>query len=290
MKKVKLGFAIILASALISMQSKYAAIKTIELNEAIKNGLVSIETNSLGGHSGACIELNLINKTSGDLNLQVKAGSVFNPDEEDMQTLITVQDQILALKKNQTVKKTINAFCCEMKDRSPKTGTKFTCGTTTNPKLQTLANHLNSNTYPESMYQTAVWCVSDNNSVADIYFQDQNASNQLREETCKITGQKNVWYTNKTNFSLDDRGYINREPVMVSGAITMTIDKPITFRTEIRRADHSLLLKLERETKIERIGKFDYEFSMKVRGWEKGKYFVVVLAGEKEIINQEFDV
>ena len=276
-----------------SMQSNYIPHDSISLDEAIKKGLVTMEAKGLGDHSGKCLELSLTNNTSGSLNIIVNAGSVFNPEQTDMQDIFVVKDQMVVLPQKRMTKHQISGYCCQMSDRSPSEGVAFTKGTVKDQKLITLANHINQNKYPESVFQNAVWCVSDNNSIADIYAENEEDMNQvkaLREELSKITGQKNVWYNNATNVSVNEQGYINREPVMVSGALTMTIDKPVSFRTEIRHEDNSVYIKMDRETRIDRIGKFDYDFTLKVRGWEKGKYFVVILAGEKEILKQEFEV
>jgi hypothetical protein len=39
-----------------------------------------------------------------------------------------------------------------------------------------------------------------------------------------------------------------------------------------------------------RKGHYEYEFKLTVRGWEKGKYYVLVKAGEKQLLKQEFEI
>lgn len=263
----------------------------LSLDEALSKGLVKLESKSLGTYSKECIELKVVNLTAADLNISLNAGSVFIPEDPGMQNIFVVQDQLILAKKSIPTTQKIKGFCCESSDACPSEKTKFSLGKMEDKKLLALAKHINENNYPEEVFQDAVWCVSDQHSNSDIYFPEDEAKvKTLREEVCKLTGQKENWYRNKTHVEVSESGRINRETVLIEGDLELNVEKPLTLKKEIYTEDGVLFLTMPGETSISRLGKVSYHFQLKVKGWKKGNYYVSVKSADTEVLRQAFTI
>lgn len=275
---------------LLSMRTVSNNEQLISLDKAMADGLLDIKVSSTGGYSGKCLEIAVMNKTRKPLNIKIEAGTVFLPEDESMQNIFVVNDQAVALLPDRLTRHQVAGYCCEAGDRCPSDGTAFKVSKMNNSKLLQLSAFMHDKKFDDEVKQNAVWCVSDNHSVSDIWSENPDEVKSLREELCKITGQKNVWYSNKNKVTVDESGIINREPVLVSGEISMTIDHPISFTREILHEDGSVMFTFPGETNVTRTGKFAYDFELTVRGWEEGKYFVQLRNGDQVLLKQEFKV
>lgn len=262
----------------------------LTLETALAEGKVAIEPSSLGAHMGKCVELRMTNLSRGKLEILIPAGAVFHPEDEGMQDIFVVEDHILALDKGAKIKRNIAGYCSQSSDRSPSAGTKFTFALHKNAKLQELAAYLNKNKFDDDVIQNAVWAVADNSGPGDIYAPDRAKIQPLRDLICKITGHKDVWYSTARNNRVDEQGYIQREPVSVSGMIAFSVDAPVAVKAKVKGKDNDLEYDLPGEINTPRAGKFEYDFNLRVRGWNKGKYEVIVMAGTRELLRQDFEL
>lgn len=266
------------------------ATQEIKLEDALQQQLVKMEAKGLGGYSGEVITLSLSNTTGKSLSVKIPAGSVFHPDDEGMQDIFVVQDQILAIAPKATRWANVSGFCCQASDRSPQGNIGFKYASHPNPKLKELAAFLNGKSFDNGTLQNAVWCVSDNHNVSDIWAEDRTTVQPLRDLICKITGQKDVWYSTATNVTVDPYGHINREAVAVSGAIGFDLKKPSTITASVKATFKDYTYDIPSKLNLPKAGHYEYDFNLRVRGWEKGKYVVVIMEGTRELMKTEFEV
>lgn len=261
--------------------------KTVNLAAALKSGLVKIKVKGLGGYSGKCLEASLTT-TSPRLNVLIKAGTVFKPEDSGMQDILVVKDQMITLNKNTPGKVQLTGFCCKASNRSPSKDTKFTTGKVSNTKLIDIAEYLNKNKFSDDVMQNAVWCVSDDKSVSYIYDKKPETVKALREELCKLTGQKNNWFHTNASRTVDERGYIESQPVRVTGEIVVKVDKPMVLYQGVYKENGEVAWAPHKVSDINSVGTMTYQFKLHVKGWEKGKYYVQVTNSGKELLKQEF--
>lgn len=288
MNRFLIAGGLIAAMALVAF--RMPAKEPVDLEDAIKKGMVKIEPVSKGGYSGDCINLKLTNLSKGELNLVLPAGSVFHPEDDGMQDIFVPQDQLFVLEKGKTLQRPVRGYCCQASDRSPSSGTTFRLAKSKNPKLQELASFLKKNRFSDHITQSAVWCVSDDHNVSGIYHSDRSKVQPLRDVLCKLTGQKDVWYSTDTDHVMDDDGYIRCEPKLITGAIKCKADAPVGIRAEVKGVDVEREYKIPGELKLPRAGEFEYDFNLRISGWQKGKYQVLIFAGDKKIHTQDFEL
>ena len=179
MKKHKIShLAIIatLAAALFSCsesptkQVTEQAKTTMTLKEALAQKLISVTTKSTGNYSGGSVSIAFKSNSRKDLKIIVPAGSLFDTDNDDEQDMIVVDEQRILVKAKSNPTKTINGYCCQHSNKAPSKGSVFKPSTTKNDKLIQLAHYISKNKgIPEGVKQSAVWAVSDNSSIANVY-------------------------------------------------------------------------------------------------------------------------
>src|SRR5690606_31905115 len=112
--------------------------------------------------------MNLTNTTSAPINILVPAGTTYLPANEDEQTLIQLEDQLIVLSPKQTKSTNIAAFCMEASDRCPTSSSAFKIAPTTDKKLTELTTYIKGKTIDKGSFQNAVWAISDGHSVSNI--------------------------------------------------------------------------------------------------------------------------
>jgi len=67
-------------------------------------------------------------------------------------------------------------------------------------------------------------------------------------------------------------------------------DAPVGIRAEVKGVDVEREYKIPGELKLPRAGEFEYDFNLRISGWQKGKYQVLIFAGDKKIHTQDFEL
>jgi hypothetical protein len=242
-----------------------------------------------GGHSGNCLKVEFKNLQAKKLALTVPAGTMFKPSDDEAQNILVPQDQIFVLAPNESKTTFVRGFCCEATDHSPAKDMAFTISVNKEPKMQKLFSYLKGKQYPDNLLQEAIWCISNAHPVTSICAPKMDAVKPLRDEVCKITGQVDTWYNTPTKHDVDAQGNISHETTAVNGLIKFKALKAAKIHNEIHDANDKLLIKNPNEFSVIP-GNVEYEFDIKVSGWEKGKYFVKVFENDKVVHKQEFKI
>jgi len=264
--------------------------ESINLEDAIKKGLVKINVKGLGGHSGNCLEAKIRNISSKNISLIIKPGTLFKPNDTSMQDIVVVRGLLFALEKNNVKTQKLMGFCCKSSNRCPSVGMDFKLVKVSNAKLIEMATYLSKAKCNENAMQSAIWSISNGHSVSEIYDDDAQKVKALRAEVCRLTGQKDNWYSTNTNRVINERGYIQSEPVLVNGLIKVNLEKPAAIFQGIYKENGDVVEAPEKLFDVPGRGELTFKFSLKVKGWEKGKYYVKVNLSDKEILRQEFTI
>ncbi len=281
----------ILCFALYSFTNSTAVPDTpLKLEEAIKKGIIKLSVTGLGGHSGNCISAKIKNTSTQNISLKIAPGTLFKPDDTTMQDILIVKELLVNLEKNSEKSQPLTGFCCISENRCPSEGMNFKLGKVSNPKLIEIAVYLNKSKHDENTMQSAVWSVSDANSVSEIYDEEPEKVRPLREEVCRLTGQTNDWYSTNTNRVVDERGYIQTEPVKIAGDISVEVKNPAPIYQGVYRENGEEVIANKKVFDISRTGMLTYKFAMQVKGWKKGNYYVKVTMSGKEILKQKFTI
>jgi hypothetical protein len=263
-----------------------AGAKSITLDEAVKQKIVTAKFTGLGGHSGNCIQMQLTNNKNKGISIVLPAGTMFEPSDEGAQNIIMPQEQLMVLKGGEKKGMKLRGFCCQATDRSPSAEMDFVLSRNEDPKMKQLYSFVKGKKYTDDILQDAVWSLSDDHSVSNIYGADVRP---LREELCKIKGTTDTWYSTPQHHTVDAEGNISHETVQVSGTIKFKAEKAGKITSEIHDATGKVVTKNPNSLSFP-AGNIEYDFNIKVGGWVKGKYTVHLMNNGEEIHKQEFSI
>lgn len=269
--------------------SNVFAIKQYTISELKQNPKFNISISATGEHSEKSIELKVKSDYKRDVEMLIPTGTVFYTSDESHQILIVVEEQLLVIQKGRLKKKSLDGFCTEASDGVPSTEMAMEFMPTKREKLQKLADYLNSNKdFDSHEIQEAVWCVSDNHSVSNIYASTPKKSKQLQTFVAELTGQKITWNSVKRNHRIVN-GYIETEPVFVSGKIVFSTESTTKVKSKIIDDEGNDVYLNPDQMTLPKTDRAELEFGLTVNGWESGTYYVVYYdQNDKTILKKEF--
>jgi len=262
--------------------------KEINLSQAIENNSIIADIQSIGSYHGKSISMSLTNKTSSHLKIKIPSGTLFHPENEGEQTLIHLEDNFIALKPHSSYSGMLAGFCTEANDRCPTEGNEMKISQNKNDKFNKLANYLKDNNVSKSVYQDAIWAISDGKSIANIDASEPSSA-ALRKFMAVLTGQKNTWYSSPQNRHVDEGGNIVHETVVIKGQLEFDCKKNAKVRQDIYKENGESVF-ISEKYMTAHISHINYKFTMRVRGWEKGKYYILIHDGTDEITRYAFVV
>ena len=257
------------------------------MSEAIKKGLVSTTVDSNGKTSYSEVHMTVKNKTKSDQRILIPAGTTYLPDDPNEQELIQLEDEILVLRGLEEKELTIKTYCTELSDRCPNG--EFALSKNSNEELDELIAYIKKNPADKIAFQDAVWAITDKESVSTMP-NNSHEDRAFRSHVADLSGQENTWYTSPSRNSIDPLGHINRETVQISGELSFDAGKAMRVHEEIQNASGHTIIKSEHHMQL-RGGNVTYQFNIRVRGWQKGVYYVKVINDAREtLVKKEFRV
>jgi hypothetical protein len=273
---------------LFSFKNSKAVVLESNLQEAITLKKVSQKSTSNGNYSGNSVSIELQNLTNKPLKIKIPQGTLFAPADEGEQTLITVVDQFVSLTPKGKATQVIDGYCSESHDHCPSAASNFTLDQTKNSKFKQLFTYMSGKKIPSAVYQNMVWTISDNNSVSSIPNNDP-VTKDLRKFLCKITDQVDEWYNSSQTRTVGKKGEIITETTDVGGNITFNCPANTIVHQEVHKATGGVVFRDEKRRTISP-GINEMTFSLRVKGWEKGKYILKVMTNKNVLEEYEFVV
>ncbi|MCC6372527.1 MAG: hypothetical protein IT236_16100 [Bacteroidia bacterium] len=264
---------------------------TLHLSEAGAKSLVKTSFKGQGGHSGKCVQLQLQNLKQSQLQLVLNSGDLLNSSDDEEQDLLVVHNQPIVLNPGETKTVAIEGYCCQLHNSSPGAGSGFKLDKTKNKNLKQLCDYLIGKPISPHLIQEAVWCISDDNNPANISDIDDGKEKQeikdLRKFVCDLTKKEDPWYSTPQSRVVNESRQILDNPVEVFGNIKYTITTQTPVNAELRNEANEVVLNMD-DPKPLPAGTFKYWFHLKIKGYPKGKYHVILKAGNEQILDKEF--
>jgi hypothetical protein len=274
---------------LTSIQSNSnSTVSSSDLFSAIQKGLITCESFGAGGYSGKSVIVRLTNKRQQELNITIPVGTLFFPNDNGQQTLITVEQQVVTLNPGEKRSQEVYAYCSEHNDRSPNKSTTFSLGRNKNTKFDSLFTFIKPLKIPQSDHQSMVWAVSDNSPVTSVASNNSD-SKKLRKFLFKLTGQDEKDYTSGYLISVDQNGYIVKTLYQVGGDMEFVSDRTRYLYQEVYTPEGKMKYKSNMAIEIPE-GKSSYNFNIVVKGWPKGTYTLKMKDGKEEVGQYVFEV
>jgi len=258
-------------------------IKTISLEDAILQKIISAEAIATGSYSEESVKLTVTNKSNQPLKIVVPAGFSFYPQNKDEQTLITTEEQPLLVDSQKSKSSNLKAFCSEHHNSAPSKDGKFKFGKTKIENLRKLTDFTAKHKIGSNNLQESVWAVANGRSISNISMRTPE-DKALRVFVAEMLGIKDNWYSSPQENHMDENRNIVSETLNIEGDLVFSIDKPTVFRQEVRVKGGEVKVTSQNTKPMPKGNNIEYKFSLKVKGWKKGEYEVVLLNAENKVI------
>ena len=252
----------------------------ISLKDAIKQNLISVTIKSNPGensHYGKCISLDINNKTSKNLKIDLLPGMFLIPEDSNKQQMMVAEEMLIALNPAASKKLTINAFCTQMSKSSPIEDLEFKAGKMAKGHLLELVKLIIKNKFFSSASQNAIWCITDNNDLYSINSDDENENKILREFVSEATGKPlNAVYYKAPRSS--------REEVTFRDTIVFSNRDGGIYSLIMLSEDGEEMIEYYKDRNIRPNYKTTQTFSLTYSGFPVGKYYFRLTKNKTEVI------
>lgn len=263
---------------------------SLTLQEAIDKGMVEAKFESTGDYSGEAINVKIKWLKGKKQPLTIPHGTQFISDDEYDQDIFILEDQDIFVQSNQEESYPLLGYCCQANNAAPNESSGFTMSTAKSKDLLSLAKFCNNKRLDDHSKQAAVWAISDNNSISDIYDIENPMVKNLRKEVARIKNIEDNWYSTVTDYEMDEERNIARQPVEVKGDLQYEFKRSGKLSYAVYDENDELIKHLGDGLPITRPGSYSFGFNLKVEGWKPGKYSVKLSMNGNIIHSQAFEV
>jgi hypothetical protein len=258
--------------------------RMVSLDEALKNGMITLEAGATGGHSGQSLKLNIMNHQPGDWVLQIQAGEQFASEDPGEQDLIVIRRQSLAMKEKGAKEVLLQARCTQAGNRSPSSGSGFRYAGPAEGKLAKLVNFIDQAKIVDHPAQEAIWTVTNGHSLAYIDHEE------LQKLSAALLGVEKPTYAVESrpvppSEEAGRTAFEAREPALLKGAFACQLEKDIQASFGLYNEEGEELLQLFANRTL-RKGTNRMRFSFEISDLERGTYYAR-LSSEGRVVEEE---
>lgn len=289
-KPLTLALIVFLSLSSLIKKHFYLENEVVTLELAVKEKSILFSIKATGSYSGKSLQSEIKNLKHKPIKLVFPAGTLFNAPSEDEQDLILPQEQFVFLKPNEKKQILLDGFCTNLNNHAPKQEGKFALvPKLENKQMNRLLTYINRKKFEPHTLQDAIWSITNNNSVTNIYGTNEQEVASLRKELFAITGQKEEWYQSPQNTQLNEDRTINRETASIKGGLVYQAHKGSKVHTEVLSPEGEVRIK-SKDILHSYNGELTFHFEVQVTGWKKGKYKVNIVENSKVIQSYDFNV
>lgn len=255
----------------------------ISIASLMEKQQLEVVITSKGGYTADCISFELKNLTNDSLKVWIEPGRRLLSEDSTIQDIFIVKSQEIILAANEVRTVLGYGFCCQSTKGGPYKKAVFDVGYIAPDSWQKLADIINENDFPPRAIQSAVWAISNGNSVSSIYAKNQDAIRLLRQTIADIKGEKLPWYS--IIYEKDSVLLFSNRPEKIRGKIEYNIKNNGTISIVVRKNGRlvSTLIKGSGAGP----GFYNYVMNLDVKGWPKGEYEISVLLDSAQLIKEE---
>jgi hypothetical protein len=256
------------------------------VEDLIDKGLLDASIRGMGGHEGECIVMLLANPTEDTSYVRIEPGRTLGSNDTTVQDILITREEVLALAPGEKRELAIYGFCGQASNASPDSAESFNIGKMADSLVVVLAEFLDerNNEFPEDAIQKAVWCLTDDHDIGEIYSEDLASIADLRNFVARLKGTDT--FTLKVE---DTPGRSNRFAYYtktISGEIDLFVPTDCIVDIYLRDSKGNSYDSFKKKTPY-KAGTYKYSYKFTVTNWPAGTYFLCVrvdgvLTHEKE--------
>ncbi len=273
-------------------EKKIGEEKSISIEKALNEGIVSAEFSGAGGHSGDVIDLELRSLIPVDTLIKIEAGRRLTSDDTLLQDILIVRELELFLAANEVKRLKLFGFCCQASNGGPKLGSGFKVGFMEDSSFIYLARFLSKSNLPIGVMQSAIWVLSDNHALNSIHNDNEKDREKMKGLFGLLASIKGLeyeypWYTLK--YQTDTSRVFSGRPNQMFAEVEYYLSHQSNVDLFIKDSNNLLVKKIFMNRPHHR-GEYNYRFTLDVANMPKGKYYLRLYADNQLKMLKEFEL
>jgi hypothetical protein len=281
-----LSFAfIVLLSQLPAFSGDMEKSKHSSIEELVRKKKLGINICGLGGYQGDCILMSFYNLTPDTSFLRLEPGRILASTDTLAQDILITREELITLAPGERRSIRAFGFCSEACKATPDSAGLFDFGEMADSLLVVLAEFLNDkgNNYPEDAIQHAVWCMTDDYELSEIYNADFAGTAELLELVAGLKGIRYTWDENKNVIQAPE------SRIAISGQVEFFIQDQCFVDIYICDKDGKKWEILKEKVPY-KPGIIQFTFRIMAVNWPGGTYFLRAESDNKLLYQKEFDI
>ena len=266
--------------------------KSISIEKALSERIVSVTISGAGGHSGDVIDLELKSLIPVDTLIKIEAGRRLTSNDTLLQDILIVRELELFLAANEVKKLKLFGFCCQASNGGPKLGSEFKVGFMEDSSFIYLARFLSKSNLPIGVMQSAIWVLSDNHALNSIHNDNEKDKEKMKGLFGLLASIKGLeymypWYTLK--YKTDTSRVFSNRPKQMFAEVEYYLSHQSNVDLFIKDSNDLLVKKLF-INRPHHPGDYNYRFTLDVANMPKGKYYLRLYADNQLKMLKEFEL
>jgi len=138
--------------------------------ELLKDKKISHSASSTGSINGRNLIVTLKNESNHRLHISFEPGTVFDPENNEVQSMIVGKSELISLDPHRTHKVFLYTFCTNISKMAPTLNEKYSFARKEEGLLLDMMNLVDINKlHASSTSQSAIWNLTNNTSLSDVY-------------------------------------------------------------------------------------------------------------------------
>jgi hypothetical protein len=241
------------------------------LVQLLEEGRVALEAEGLGDHGGECVKVTVKNRSGGRVTTSIPLGWRLVSVTPEVQDLLVVREEVLAVAGGASVSVVCRAFCCEAAGTGRMAGERYRGGHQASEALTTVAQAIASGDHPDDAAQHAIWVLSDGHSIAGMGAMDSSQVDSLRLVVSRLSGQPPPRYSMR--FAEEPGRVCSGRPESISRALEIDVPAGTVFHAVVVDRQGRVLQVLEDHAWLEP-GRHRMAFDVVVLGWPPVTYAI----------------
>ena len=144
-----------------------------------------------------------------------------------------------------------------------------------------VVKHISQSNYSSSAIQSAVWSLSDNNSIAAIITSEKGGNNPLRSLVAKVKNITIPWYS--VEYEPDSILLFSNKPQRVWGEMQYYVPNNGQITLVIKDAKGRIIKTLFKSQNVNP-GTYNYFVDESLKGWKNGTYTLMLYGDQSNLL------
>ena len=267
-------FLIIILISTLSLSAE-----SITLEEALNKDLVTASFTASSGFMGQVLKVQLQSNHKKGLDLSFPAGMQFKSEDENLQDLILTRAHQTFLASNSKKTVVLYGMCTQRFNSSPYEGALFAYNGMAEGSLLDVAEYISQRNYQNDAGQGAVWAVTDNAGLQEIYDDDEKVVKDLQEFMAELTGQEMPWYSLQQNNFIPGPD-VNPDPSIIHAKYEYQFTDEARVNLGVYDSEGNEVYLITEDQPVQP-GTFKMNFKLTVKNMPRGTYYIRVTNGDQ---------